>query len=88
MRFRDQRAAAGVEEELKRLFELDRRHRLRNGAADTNLAALRERVRQRQPGCQDDGHPSKHGPKLSRRMISLDVLTFPRVGVALLRGKG
>ncbi|CAM9287577.1 unnamed protein product, partial [Scytosiphon promiscuus] len=43
VRTRDQRAADGVEEELKRLFELDRRHRLRNGAADTNLAALRER---------------------------------------------
>ncbi len=45
MRRRDERAAEGLEKELKRLFELDRNHRLMNGAAETNLAALRERVR-------------------------------------------
>lgn len=44
MRCRNERAAQDVEAELKRLSELDRRHRLRNGAAETNLAALRERV--------------------------------------------
>lgn len=44
MRCRNQRAARDVEAELKRLSELDRQHRLRNGAAETNLAALRERV--------------------------------------------
>ncbi|CAM9749542.1 unnamed protein product, partial [Ectocarpus sp. 12 AP-2014] len=43
MRCRNQRAAQDVETELKRLSELDRQHRLRNGAAETNLAALRER---------------------------------------------
>lgn len=42
---RDRRAAEAVEEELRRLHELDRLHRQRNGAADTNLAALRDRVR-------------------------------------------
>lgn len=41
---RDRRVAEGLEEELKRLHELDRVRRQRNGAADTNLAALRERV--------------------------------------------
>lgn len=44
---RDRRAAEAVEEELRRLHELDRLHRQRNGAADTNLAALRDRVRAR-----------------------------------------
>ena len=45
---RDERAAEELKKELKRLFELDRQHRLRNGAAETNLAALRERVSQRE----------------------------------------
>ena len=44
MQQRDRRAADELKQELKRLFELDRQHRLRNGAAETNLAALRERV--------------------------------------------
>lgn len=44
MQHRDQRAAEGLKQELKRLFEQDRQHRLRNGAAESNLAALHERV--------------------------------------------
>lgn len=44
MEQRDRRTAEELKQELKRLFELDRQHRLRNGAAETNLAALRERV--------------------------------------------
>lgn len=41
---RDLRGAAGLEEELRRLQELDRWRRQGPGAADANLAALRERV--------------------------------------------
>lgn len=48
MQQRDQRTAEELKKELKRLFELDRQHRLRNGAAETNLAALRERVSKRE----------------------------------------
>lgn len=55
MQHRDEREAEELKLELKRLFELDRQHRLRNGAAETNLAALRERVRERRATKRERG---------------------------------
>ena len=47
---RDREVAERVEEELRRLHDLDRRRRHSIGAAETNLAALRERVRSQRGG--------------------------------------
>lgn len=46
---KDRRLAEGLEDDLKRLHELDRLRRQGNGAAEVNLAAMRARVRHVSP---------------------------------------